>query len=348
MEGSVRKAGAKVRIAAQLVDAGSGAGLWAETYEYPFTPDAVFELVDDAVPRIVSTVADTQGIMPHSMTESLRNRDPEQLSPYEAVLRSFGHFQRLNAAEHAAARSALERAVQQPPDRGDCWAMLSMLYREEYTHGLNLRPDPIGRALAAARRAVDAAPTNHLGYHALASALFFRRELGAFRTAAERAIALNPMDGFTAAYLGFLIAYAGDWERGCALAERSTRLNPHHPGWYWFPLFFNAYRQRDYRRALEIVLKVNMPAFWRTQFALAAAYGQLGEKESARSAVQDLLTIRPDFAVTARDELRKWWEPQLIEHLIEGLRKAGLEIAAEQGAPPPTHESQTTYRPSEA
>jgi serine/threonine protein kinase len=348
MEGSVRKAGAKVRIAAQLVDASSGAGLWAETYDYPFTPDAVFELVDDVVPRIVSTVADTQGIMPHSMTESLRNRNPEHLTPYEAVLRSFGHFQRLNAAEHAAARSALERAVQQPPDRGDCWAMLSMLYREEYTHGLNLRPDPIGRALAAARRAVDAAPTNHLGYHALASALFFRRELGAFRTAAERAIALNPMDGFTAAYLGFLIAYAGDWERGCALAERSTRLNPHHPGWYWFPLFFNAYRQRDYRRALEIVLKVNMPAFWRTQFALAAAYGQLGDKESARNAVQDLLTIRPDFSVTARDELRKWWEPQLIEHLIEGLRKAGLEIAAEQGTPPPSHKSQTTYRPSEA
>jgi serine/threonine protein kinase len=340
MEGSVRKAGAKVRIAAQLVDASSGAGLWAETYDYPFTPDAVFELVDDVVPRIVSTVADTQGIMPHSMTESLRNRDPEQLSPYEAVLRSFGHFQRLNAAEHVAARSALERAVQQPPDRGDCWAMLSMLYREEYTHGLNVRPDPIGRALAAARRAVDAAPTNHLGYHALASALFFRRELGAFRTAAERAITLNPMDGFTAAYLGFLIAYAGDWERGCALAERSTRLNPHHPGWYWFPLFFNAYRQRDYRRALEIVLKVNMPAFWRTHFALAAAYGQLGEKESARKAVQDLLTIRPDFAVVARDELRKWWDPELVEHLIEGLRKAGLEIAAEQGTPPSTHESQ--------
>ena len=340
MEGSVRKAGAKVRIAAQLVDASSGAGLWAETYDYPFSPDAVFELVDDVVPRIVSTVADTQGIMPHSMTESLRNRDPEHLTPYEAVLRSFGHFQRLNAAEHAAARSALERAVQQPPDRGDCWAMLSMLYREEYTHGLNVRPDPIGRALAAARRAVDAAPTNHLGYHALASALFFRRELGAFRTAAERAIALNPMDGFTAAYLGFLIAYAGDWERGCALAERSTQLNPHHPGWYWFPLFFNAYRQRDYRRALEIVLKVNMPAFWRTQFALAAAYGQLGEKESARNAVQDLLAIRPNFSVTARDELRKWWDPQLIEHLIEGLRKAGLEIAAEQGTPPPSHESQ--------
>jgi serine/threonine protein kinase/tetratricopeptide (TPR) repeat protein len=337
MEGSLRQSGSKIRIAAQLVDASSGADLWAETYDRAFRPDAVFELLDDVVPRIVSTVADTQGILPHSMTEALRNRDPNGLSPYEAVLRSFAHFQRLNAPEHAAARAALERAVQLPPDRGDCWAMLSMLYREEYTHGFNLQPDPIGRALAAARRSVDAAPANHLAYHALASALFFRRELGAFRAAAERALALNSMDGFTAAYLGFQIAYAGDWERGCALAERATRLNPHHPGWYWFPMFFNAYRQRDYQGALDAVLKVNMPAFWRTQFALATAYAQLGERDAASNAVRELLTIRPDFPVVARNELRKWWDAEFIEHLVDGLRKAGLEIAGEDGAPPAKH-----------
>jgi tetratricopeptide (TPR) repeat protein len=205
--------------------------------------------------------------------------------------------------------------------------MLSMMIREEYTHGLNVRPDPIGRAFAAAQRAVEAAPSNHLAYHALASAQFFRREIQAFRNSAERAIALNPMDGFTIAYLGFLIAYAGDWERGCALVERARRLNPHHPGWYWFPSFFDAYRKTDYRGALDVALKVNMPGFWRTHLALAAAYGQLGEQEAARRAVRDLLTIRPDFAAVAREELGKWWDAELIELLIDGLRKAGLEIA---------------------
>jgi TolB-like protein len=333
MEGSVRQAGAKVRIAAQLVDTSTGAGLWAETYDRPFQSEAILELLDDVVPRIVSTVADTQGILPHNMTEVLRNRDPEKFTPYEALLRSFGHHQRINAAEHAVARAVLERAVQQPPDRGDCWAMLSWLYREEYTHGFNLQPDPLGRALTAARRALDAAPSNHLAHAALASALFFRREFGAFRAAAERSLALNSMDGLTGAYLGFQIAYSGDWDRGCALAKRAIELNPNHPGWYWFPLFFNAYRQRDYRRALEIVVKVNMPGFWRTHFALAAAYGQLGEQEAARNAIQELLKIRPDFAAAGRDELRKWWDSALTEHLIEGLRKAGLEIAGEQGTP---------------
>jgi tetratricopeptide (TPR) repeat protein len=157
--------------------------------------------------------------------------------------------------------------------------------------------------------------------------LFFRRELGAFRSAAERAIALNSMDGFTIAYVGFLIAYAGDWERGCALSERARGLNPHHPGWYWFPSYFSAYRKRDYRAALDVALKVNMPGFWRTNVALAAAYAQLGELEAARKAVRELLAINPDFAAVAREELGKWWDAELVEHLIDGLRKAGLKIA---------------------
>jgi TolB-like protein len=327
MEGSLRQAGSTLRIAVQLVDTGSGSHLWAETYDRTFRPEEIFALQDELVPRIVATVADSRGVLPRTMGEALRGRDPKGLTPYEALLRSLAYNHRVSAEEHAAARAVLERALKQAPGNADCWAMLSHLYREEHAHGFNVRPDPIGRAFAAARRAVEIAPSNHLAYFALATAQFFRRELQAFRNSAERAIALNPMDGFTSAYLGFLIAYAGDWERGCALAAQARQINPHHPGWYWFPSFFDAYRKNDYRDALDVALKINMPGFWRTHLALAAAYGQLGEQEAASNAVRELLSIRPDFAVVAREELGKWWDPELIEHLIEGLRKAGLEIA---------------------
>jgi TolB-like protein/Tfp pilus assembly protein PilF len=333
MEGSIRQAGAKVRIAVRLADAASGAGLWAETYDRTFTPDATLDLLDDVVPRIVSTVADTQGVLAHNMTDTLRNRDPETLTPYEAVLRSFGHYQRVNAAEHLAARTALEHAVKQPPDRADCWANLALLYREEYTHGFNLLPDPIGRALAASRRALDAEPSNHFAHAALASTLFFLHDMPGFRAAADRSIALNPLEGYTLGYLGMLIAYSGDWERGCALADRAMQLNPKHPGWYWFPRVFNAYRQRDYHGAREMVLKVNLPGFWRTQLMLAAANGQIGHRNAAGNAVQELLKIRPNFAVSARDELKKWYDGELTEHLLEGLRKAGLEVYDSTAAP---------------
>ncbi|MGA7920561.1 MAG: hypothetical protein WCA38_12940 [Candidatus Acidiferrales bacterium] len=71
-----------------------------------------------------------------------------------------------------------------------------------------------------------------------------------------------------------------------------------------------------------------MPGLWRTNFALAAVYGQLGERGAASSAVSELLAIRPNFNQIARQELAKFWDAQLVEHLIEGLRKAGMEISA--------------------
>jgi TolB-like protein len=325
IDGSLRHGGDRVRLAVQLVDCSSGAHLWAESYERALRDQHVFDLFQDVVPQIVSTIADTHGILPRSMSEALRTKDPSRLTPYEAVLRSFAHFQRVSAEEHAPARAALERAVQQAPNYPDAWAMLSLIYKEEFTHRFNLLPDPLGRALAAAQCAVEGAPSNHLAHHALATVEFFRKQVDAFHIASARALALNPMDGFTLAYLGFLTAYAGDWERGGALSATARRLNPHHPGWYWFVPCFDAYRKGEYTTSLEFAHKVNMPGFWRTQLAIAANCGQVGQQPAARRALETLLVQRPDIAKCPHEELAIWWQPDLVEHLIAGLRKAGLE-----------------------
>lgn len=334
--GNIRQAGENLRITVRLVDVFSGANLWSETYEPSFRPETLFDLQDTLVPRIVSTIADGRGILPRTISEALRTRDIERMTPNEAVLRAFAHFQRLSAQEHAACREALERAAQLAPGQADCWAMLSLIYKEEFAHGFNLRPNPLGRAFSAAHRAVEADPSNHLSHHALAAALYFRKEIPAFRAAADRAIALNPMDGFTIAYLGFLIAYSGEWDLGCALAERARDLNPHHPGWYWFAHVLNAYRKRDYAGAVEIGIRIHMPQFWRTNVALAAAYGQLGDLENAQRYLYALQTSRPSFAVNAREELSKWWDTALVDHLLDGLRKAGMQTAPDSESEPPT------------
>jgi len=327
LEGSLRQAGSRLRIAAQAVDAITGAHLWAETYTRTFRPEDVFELQDEIVPRIVSTVADLHGVIPRTISEILRGKRPAELSPYEAVLRSFGYLERISAAEHAEVRDCLEEAIRKAPDDADLLASLSMSCADEYKHGFNSRPNPLDRALDAARRAVQSAPSNHLAYHVLAQALFFRGEFEDFRLAAERAVALNPMDGDTVAFMGILMAYAVDWEHGVAIADEALSLNPHHPGWYRFASVMNAYRKGDYRAALDLAQKMNMPSYFATHAALAAAYGQLGEKEAARRAVGELLAQKPGFAEAARDEFAKWWgRSELLERFIEGLRKAGLVI----------------------
>ena len=334
MEGSLRPAGSMTRVAVQLIDASTGAHLWAESYDRTISPEDIFALQDDLVPRIVSTVADWYGALPHSMSEAVRLKPSDQLSSYEAVLRSFGYFERINPEEHAAVRAGLERAVEQAPGNADGWAMLSMMYGEEHRFGFNAQPDPLGRSLRAARRAVDAAHANNIAWLALAQALFFRKEFDTFRDAAERAIGLNPMDGSTLEYLGHLIAFAGDWDRGCELHERAIRLNPNHPGWYWTVAFLNEYRKGDYASARGYLLKGQMRgggAQLFEQALLTALYGQLGERESAEQTLNKILSQKPDFALTVRKEfLEKWYLPELVEQLMDGLRKAGLDIAAEE------------------
>jgi TolB-like protein len=215
---------------------------------------------------------------------------------------------------------ALERAVERAPANADCWALLSWIYSHEHAHGFNPLPGSLDRALAAARRAVDLAPSNHVAQQALAVALFFRRDIAGCRSAAERALALNPLDGSNEAI--FLITFTGDWDRGCGLIRWAMEQNPHHPRWYGLILAINEYRVANYRGALDEAVKANMPdGHWKAAL-LAAAYGQLGDVDAARAALRTQPASEGDFARSARELLGKWLDPQLVEHVMDGLQKA--------------------------
>jgi TolB-like protein/Tfp pilus assembly protein PilF len=329
MEGSLRQAGNKLRLAVQVADTVSGAHLWAETYERAITPESLFEVQDELVPRIVATVADQYGVLPRSMAEVLRKKNEDALTPHEAVLRTFSYFSRLTAEEHAVVRRILERAVRDAPDHADSWAMLSMIYRGEFAQGYNAQPNPLDRALSAAQRAVELAPTHALGHYALATTHFFRKEKIAFRVEAERALSLNPLDASVKAYLGLLIAHAGEMDRGCQMVESAMQLNPNCPGYFYFADCWKAYWEGRYEEVLAGVARTNMPNYFHVPAIEAAALAQLGRNEEARKALARALVLRPDFAVAARQEYSKWYEPEEIEHLLDGLRKAGLKIADE-------------------
>jgi TolB-like protein len=326
IEGSVRQSGSKLRLAIQLVDTVSGAHLWADSYERRISPETGFELQDELASRIVSTVADLHGILPRSLSALVRSRATDELTPYEAVLRSFSYPQRPSPEELVPARAGLEAAVRKAPSYGDAWAMLSFLCVQDYAHGFKLRTDALASGLASAQRAVEAAPSSHLAYFALAQALFFHKEIQSFRNAVERAVALNPMDGNSLAFLGEMLVYSGNVERGLELTARAKLLNPSHPGWYWYVDVCNAYRQGDYHGALGFVLRVNLPDHWPMYMLLTAVYGQLGDAAAASKAVRELLRVRPDFAATGRADVEKWWDSGFVEQLAEGWRKAGLEM----------------------
>ena len=326
MEGAVRKSGLSLRISARVVDAVTSETVWAENYDSDLSTTSVFKLQDDITARIVSNIGDSNGALPRAMAAVVKRKPIESITPYEAVLRIYSYSHLITADEHRVTRDCLERAVEQAPDYANAWAALALMYADEFLQSFNARPEPLERSARAARHALALDPANHLGYYSLATTCFFQKDFTGFRQAAGRALELNPFDGNAKAWLGMLMAYSGDWDRGLALAAEARKLNPNHPGWFHFVVCWSHYRRHEYNEALEAIRRVNMPAFFRYQSALAAVCGQLGRKKEGQKAIGELLRLVPDYPLKARDELSKWFNPELTEDYIEGLRKAGLEI----------------------
>ncbi len=335
LQGALRKSGSTTRITVQLVDAQNGTQIWTETFDRELTGAGLLAAQDELTDRIVATVADPAGVVVRTLAAPADRKAPGDLTPYEAVLRYFLFQQRISTEDHFITRAALERAVKLDPGYVDAWTCLSLIYQQEYMNNLNPRPDSLERALAAAQRAVDLDPASSRAQFAMAQARYFMKDVDLFLIHAERAIELNPRNTDTMAMVGILMGYAGDWERSVELTTNAMRLNPQHAGWYYFNTFFNEYRQYRYTEALAIAQKINMPDYWASPMALAIAHAQLGHEAAAKNAAEELRRIWPTIEEDYYQMgLVNWTygQPELIEHINEGLRKAGIDLRGPEPA----------------
>ncbi len=337
MEGSLRQAGNKLRISVQLVDADTGAHLWAETLDRNPQKDGIFELQDEIADRIVARVADVYGMLARAITAAIGAKSPETLTPYEAVWRFFLAEQRGTEEEHLAARRAIEHAIKLQPGYADAWAAQAVLFVDEHRHLFNPRPNSLDRALAAAERAIDLDPASQMANSGFAVTQYFRRDLGAFRAKAESALALNPRCSYTFACLGRLFCYAGEWERGIQLSERAIVLSPHPPGWYFMGLIMKEYHQRRYAEALALLQKCNKPDYWVMHYMTAITQAQHGNRAAAQAELERTLQAWPMFSQRfSKAHLWKWFynQPDLIDHLMEGTIRAGFRFLEDPGDRP--------------
>ncbi len=325
VEGSVRKANEDVRITAQLLDATTGTHLWAETYERELTAENIFAVQDDIKSQVASIIAGDYGIISRERMKDVTAIPTDSLDAYECVLVANAYDNIYTAEAHLRARTCMEKAVELDPNYSDAWAWLGFLSADEYRYGFNPRPNSLERALEASLHAVELNPRNYWAHENLAHTYFTLRDVDQFFAEAERALALNSNSSTGLAGLGNRMVNAGEVDRGMKLMEKAIALNPDHPSWYHFPLFVYHYGQGSYEKALAEAQKMNLPGLLVTHLNLAAAFGQLGREEEARAAVAKVLELDPDYPVKTRDEFENWNNPHdYVEHMMEGLRKAGL------------------------
>jgi len=225
LEGSIRKGGSAIRVGAQLVDTQTGAQLWAETYNRDLQTSSMFAVQDDIAARIVATVADSYGVLVHSMRAAMRRKDDIDLAPEEWQFQYFAYREQITPSAHAGLKSRLQRVLEQDDRQSDLWACLAQIYVDEYAFGFSDDATALDRALAAGRRAVELDRANQFALVALAQVHFFRRDLAAFGPAAERAMALNPLNTDAVGILGLQIVHTREFERGTAIVRRAMELN---------------------------------------------------------------------------------------------------------------------------
>lgn len=317
VQGSVRRAAGRVRIAAQLIEGATGVQLWGERYDREMGD--IFELQDE----VTRTIAATLGVKTQDAAlQRALTKNTFELDAYDCLLRARRYTWMLNAEMHAEARDLLEKAVELDPLSADAHALLANVYLGEHRFEMNPRPNPIGRALVHALAATRLDPQNAYARCWLAIVHFFRFENDKFEAEAQLALNLNPNDPETLADVGHYLAFMGEFERGAELSRRAQQLNPLHPGWYHFSFARLHYSRRDYAETIADIQRVALPHFYWTHLLTAAAQGQLDRPEAGESLAR-IHAIKPNFS--ARAELKKWnAAPDDLDHILAGLRKAGL------------------------
>ena len=262
-------------------------------------------------------------------TEQLSKERTDSLAAYECVLLSYMIYDSFSKDAHGKARDCLKQAVEVAPLYAYAWSRLGQMYLEEYKYKWTSDPDPLGRARAAAQNSIELDQQHQDGYIVLALVHYMSEtDFGPFHQTAKKAIALNRNDAWANADLGAWTSYSGDFERGKALIERAKKLNPDYPRWLDFAFFLDHYSKQEYAEAKAVALKMDLPKNHMVQAGLAAAYGQLGELDKARAIIAQVLAIQPTFADDPRAAFVARRMPgKLVDALMDGLRKAGMEVA---------------------
>jgi adenylate cyclase len=325
LEGSVRRAGDRVRITAQLIDSTTGGHLWGERYDRDLSD--IFALQSEIASEILGAVGTEIG---EAEAKRVARKPTANLTAMDAFWRGMYHMGRTSRTEILEARRLFERAIDVDPAFAPALAGLAGTYTAEFGNGWNRDPELLERAEDLARRGINLDPSLPDGHVQLAFVSFTRRRPAETIAAAERAIELAPNLFLAHALRGMALAQSGRFVEGTRSIKRALRLNPRAPsGLLMMVAYVNfATGRRDEAITLLERVRGAAPDNILARIPLAAYYEQEGRHEDAQTAVREILEVTPDLTTEKAMELipglEKVVSPVELAQYPDNLRKAGL------------------------
>ncbi len=323
LEGSVRRAGGRIRITAQLIDATTGHHLWADRYDRDLKD--VFALQDEITMEILMAL---QCELTEGLQACVLGKGTKNYEAYVKVFQGREHIYRMNKEGIALARQSFEEAAALDPKFAIAHTHLAWSYLLEVWFGFS---DSSGQSMAKAvefaQKALALDDSLADAYTLLGNIHLVQRQWEKAVTEGERSVALNPNSADNMGLFGSTLCYVGRPEEAVAMLEKAIRLNPIPPDWLLENLA-TAYRMIGrYEEAIVELKKVihRNPDYTEAWLNLAAIYISLGREKEAREAAAEVLRLEPKFSLEHFAQTCLFKNKADIDLYIDSLRKAGLK-----------------------
>ena len=320
LEGSVRKAGDKIRITAQLIDALTGHTLWAERYDRNLID--IFAIQDEITKKIITAL---QVKLTNGEEVRAAARATNNLEAYLKYLQAMDYIYQFNIESNTLGKKLAEEAIALDPEYAMAYRALARTHMMDAWFGTTKSPkQSLAKSKELLQRAIVLDNT-YAEAHATLGFLFSMTEKHDKAVAtAEHAVAINPNSAFTHAALGHTLRFAGRWEEAIPEYKKAIRLNPIPPDQYFFGLGLAYAWTGQYDEAIKWCEKAvrQKPNSFFAHLMMAVIYSLSGREEEARVEGAEVLRINPKFSL---EKFEKRCTGKDKERFIGALRKAGLK-----------------------
>ena len=328
VEGSVRKAGNRVRVTAQLIDAPEGSHLWAERYDRDL--EDVFAVQDEIAQSIVSCLP---GRLEDAGAERARRKHTSNMNAYDYVLLGLERFRRFTKEQNAEARGFFREAIELDPLYARAHALLAST--DVWDVLTEWRDDPLENAFDSVQTALRLDHDDSWSHAILGYMLFLRRRDEEAEDELRQAISLNVNDADVAAVMANVLVYLGRWAEALDWIGKAIQLNPHPPSSYHWYQALAHFSGRQYEGAIKAIGKIG-PEYAPGHACLAACYAHLNRSDEAAAELaafiethkgpmetshNDVVSRIPDLV---SERAARYRLPADAEHFLDGMRKAGL------------------------
>ena len=321
LEGSVRRAGNKVWINAQLIDAATGGHLWAERYDGDL--EDIFALQDDITAKIVLAL---EVHLTPADRESTRRKPIRNAEAYDLYLKGRSEYYLYTPGHLAKAKKYFEEAIAIDPTYAEAYAHLSYCHTAAYVFAWPGADEDLDRAVALAEQAVALDDKSAVAHARLG---WIQGYLGQFDRAVanfEKAVRLNPRNAEAFYAFGETMNRGGDPARALPLLEKAFGIDMIVPPGSYFAKGHALLLLRRYDEAVGLFLLVidRVSRFVPARVQLARAYGEMDRIAEAKIAVSAVLEIAPRYTMRNANRMFPYPDAENRRRLLDGLRKAGL------------------------